>query len=236
MLYHDGLLDEALAQLKQARAEWPSGQDTGDRQTQLDLAAILSVSAGIHELEGHDDEAIARFREILAVFPGREAVRERLRRLEQGEAAGDAADFLDHQLAEISSAGGGRHVAEAGKPTSMITTTGTPTTTRRGTRHPSPMPTATITRSRIREQFPSSSSASFGSRGRGNTGGPRANLSCDSLFVSVGGGDIRATHEIEEAMDRELMVGMSDRLHPGDVAAGFSGRGHDPDYAHIPGS
>ena len=114
LLYHDRLLDEALAALDQARAEWPSGQAIADRQTQLDRAAILSLGAGIHEILGHRDEAILAFRDLLRVIPDRAGVRERLRRLEDGEAIGDAAAFLDHQLAEISSAAGGPHVAGGG--------------------------------------------------------------------------------------------------------------------------
>jgi tetratricopeptide (TPR) repeat protein len=114
LFYHHGLLDRALVELDQARDEWPSGQDTADRQTRLDLAAVLSLGAGVHERKGHRDETMDRFRQILALFPGRDAVRERLRRLERGETAGDAEHFWEDQLSTISSAGGGRHVAGGG--------------------------------------------------------------------------------------------------------------------------
>lgn len=114
LFYHHDLLDQALVELNRAREEWPSGQDTADRQTQLDLAAVLSLGAGIHERKGHRDETIARFQQILTLFPGRDGVRERLRQFESGEATADVEHFWEDQLSAISSAGEGRHIAGGG--------------------------------------------------------------------------------------------------------------------------
>ena len=77
-----GRWPQAAAALEAAATLWPSTLDPKDRQTLLDKSQIYADLGFLREMEGRRPEAIAFFKNILAVFPERTYISERISLLE----------------------------------------------------------------------------------------------------------------------------------------------------------
>lgn len=89
-----GRFGNAANLLDAAQTRWPGSLDPSDRQTLLDKAEMLTYRAFLYELEGHTREAAAAFKNVLAIFPGRTYIAERMRVLETGAQPSDSARAL----------------------------------------------------------------------------------------------------------------------------------------------
>ena len=85
MLFGTGDDEKAAMLLDTAIKLWPSTQDPGDKQTQLDLAQMLSYRAFLFELKGDRAQAIDFFRRAHAAMPDNAALEQRAAALERGE-------------------------------------------------------------------------------------------------------------------------------------------------------
>lgn len=76
---------EAAANLLDAAMKcWPGPLDPADLQSRLDKAEIFTYRALLHEMNGQRPEALAAFKNVLALFPERTYINETVRTMESG--------------------------------------------------------------------------------------------------------------------------------------------------------
>lgn len=79
-----GRFTQAADLLDAALRRWPGHEDPQDRQSQLDKAEMCVYRAFLYEMKGRTPEAIASFKNALALFPERTYINERVHALETG--------------------------------------------------------------------------------------------------------------------------------------------------------
>jgi len=97
-----GRFDPAAALLDAALSLWPGSLDPADRQSQLDKAEILTYRAFLFEFKGRNAEAIALFKNSLAIFPERTYLKARIAELEAGKEPEQSARSLLSRLVKRS--------------------------------------------------------------------------------------------------------------------------------------
>ncbi|MBM4143146.1 MAG: hypothetical protein FJ225_06105 [Lentisphaerae bacterium] len=98
LLLRLGRRGPAAAAFDAGLAFWPGAGDPGGIGARHDKAALLLYRALLHEGAGEREEAIAALERILALFPEREHLRERIALLRSGGAPALAAPALWKQL------------------------------------------------------------------------------------------------------------------------------------------
>jgi tetratricopeptide (TPR) repeat protein len=86
-----GSFDQAQSKLFSTLARWPSPLKPTDREAMLDKTESLTLLGFISELKGNNTEAIAQFKNALAIFPERSYIVQRVAQLEAGETPPDSA-------------------------------------------------------------------------------------------------------------------------------------------------
>ncbi len=89
-----GRFDAAGSVLDAALVRWPGSQDPQDLQSLLDKAEMLSYRALLMEMAGSTNQAVMAFKNVLALFPERTYIGERMRMLESGQPPADSAQTL----------------------------------------------------------------------------------------------------------------------------------------------
>jgi tetratricopeptide (TPR) repeat protein len=86
-----GQFAEAQTRLSAALAFWPSSLPPTDQQALLDKAEALILLGFLHDMNGHSPEAVAFFKNALAIFPERSYIIQRVECLESGKPPPDSA-------------------------------------------------------------------------------------------------------------------------------------------------
>ena len=80
--------------LDAALRRWPSGADPSDRQALLDKAELFSDLGFLDELNGQTNKAVTALKNVLAIFPDRTYIGQRVHLLETGVQPPDTARTL----------------------------------------------------------------------------------------------------------------------------------------------
>lgn len=88
--------------LDAALSRWPGKVDPKDRQALLDKAELLSDCGFLDEMNGQTNKAVTAFKKVLAIFPDRTYIGQRVRLLETGGEPPDSARMLLEQRVKRS--------------------------------------------------------------------------------------------------------------------------------------
>ncbi len=102
---------------------WPSSENQEERETQLQLARMISYRAFLYELSDDDDSALRLFHRAQKMFPEDDALKRRIQSLERGESSKEWAEEAWRQLfprsetcaREHHSEGHAQHLGSDGK-------------------------------------------------------------------------------------------------------------------------
>ena len=94
-----GRFEQAANVLDASLKRWPGGQDPRDRQSLLDKAELLSDRGFLDEMGGRTNRAVEAFKNVLAIFPDRTYIGERVHLLETGaQPPGSARALLEMRV------------------------------------------------------------------------------------------------------------------------------------------
>jgi len=94
-----GRFEQAANVLDASLKRWPGGQDPRDRQSLLDKAELLSDRGFLDEMSGRTNRAVEAFKNVLAIFPDRTYIGERVHLLETGaQPPGSARALLEMRV------------------------------------------------------------------------------------------------------------------------------------------
>ena len=97
-----GRFTKAADVLDAALRRWPGGSDPKDRQALLDKAELYSDRGFLDEMSGQTNSAVTAFKNVLAIFPDRTYIGQRVHLLETGSQPPESARALLEQRVKQS--------------------------------------------------------------------------------------------------------------------------------------